>query len=531
MPTIDLMLTSRKIHPWQLAGAGRRRLCPILLGAALVLPGAVRGAEAAAAKPDNPPSARMLAKALEFRKQAQGGTEAAFVRYVGNSDKARKLFGFLGKTLCPHTDPAKGWGYFFETSIWSLGFPTRTTAVAVFYHPWSDVALVTEWIRHDTGTTLDDADLIMGDALRNLSKPPFEIEPHWLRGPLPAHLAAGISSARTVRGFERIFSPSNKPFKGGWRAAMQLGDAGLLESNHTGVGTMFEGALAGLTRYQEDAAMAPVRNQTRETLEQIRSGSWDKVYQVAAGTPAQVRTILKEHAEPWGNAKVITCVSKRDEQKKEHTFVVLSMPRLPEWFMSFWFRPGANPTLPPTLARIDLIDQNQSYKYLGSIEKMNVAPERGELTRATIEAGDWLGRLITIGEAAMQGVVQSAAAGPVGSLLGGCCDELIGSTSWDLDGTPRNNPARPAREQLQVPSKPPIAAGAVRSGSEGLPPRSPQGAQPGGRPPGGGVVPSGGSGPVPGGGHHGTPPVWHPPVGSGGGGSGLPPAGSSCPGG
>jgi hypothetical protein len=467
-------------RPLKHVGACIRRFFPFLSGVVLALPWTASAALSAPNTGD-PPSARMMAKAQEFRKQAQTESEAAFVNYVGDSDKARKLFGFLGKTLCPNTDPAKGWVYFFETSIWSLSFPSTTTAVAVYYHPWSDVALVTEWTRKDTGTTLTDADLIMGDALRNLSKPPYEIEPHWLRSPLPSHLAAGISSARTVRGFEKIFSPLNEASKTGWRSAMQLGDSSLMDTNHTSVGTMFERNLAGLTRYHDDAAMAPVRDKTREVLEQIRNGRFDMVYKTATETLPQVRAILKDHANKWGDAKVITCVTKRDDQKKDHTFVVLSMPKLPELYMSFWFRPGTGQSTPAALTRIDMVDQSQSYKYLGSVDRMNQGPERGDMTRETIESGNWFARLITIGESAMQGVERSGSSGPIGSLMGGCCDELIGSTAWDMVAARPNNAVRPAREQVPVPISP--STGGVRSSAPAPPTRIQQG-----RPQGDGVV-------------------------------------------
>jgi len=551
----------RKSHARQLALAGLQRIFSLLLATALVLPLAAASADStvspATGKTADPPSARLLAKASEFRKQAQSESEVAFVKYVGNTDKAKKLFSFLGKTLCPKTDPAKGWTYFFETSIWSLSFPSGTSAVAVFYHPWSDVALVTVWTRKDSGSTLDDADLIVGDALRNLAKPPYDAEPQWLRGPVPAYLAAGISSAQTVRGFEKVFAPGNKALKDGWRSLMQADKADLIETNRAGVGTLFERNLAGLTRYQEDAAMAPVRNQTKEMLAHIRAGRFDAVYKVATETKPQVRAILKSHADKWGDAKVITCVTRRDDQKRDHTFVVLSMPKIPELFMSFWYQEGANKTVPPVLARIDMIDQNQTYKYLGSIEKMNEVPVRGDLTRAAIDYADWVGRLTTIGEASMQAAVTYSSGGPVGSLLGGCCDELIGKTLWDTTNTrPTANP-RPARDELQ-PSKPPSIKGAAST--SGSPPSAgPQaGATSGGRPPAGNAVAPGSSGPPPGGVHPGgassgsrppsgnppsggsgpppiminpvTPPVYHPPAGSGGGGTLPPHGGGSCSG-
>ena len=528
-----------------------------MLGAALGLPlAAAAPAPAATGKTADPPSARLLAKASEFRKQAQSESESAFVKYVGNTDKAKKLFAFLGKTLCPKSDPAKGWTYFFETSIWSLSFPSETSAVAVFYHPWSDVALVTVWTRKDTGSTLDDADLLVGDALRNLAKPPYDADPQWLRGPVPAYLAAGISSAQTVRGFEKVFAPGTKAFKDGWRSLMRVDKTDLIETNRAAVGTLFERNLAGLTRYQEDAAMVPLRNQTKAMLDNIRAGRFDAVYKIATETKPQVRAILKSHPDQWGDAKVITCVTRRDDQKKEQTFVVLSMPKMPELFMSFWYREGPDKSAPPVLARIDMIDQNQTFKYLGPIEKMNDAPERGDLTRTAIDYADWVGRLTTLGEAAMQGALMYSSGGPVGSLLGGCCDELIGKTLWDSTVTRPATTPRSARDPLQ-PSKPPIATGAVRTGGNPLP----AGVQPGttatGRPPAGNAVMPGGTGPPPGGVQPGgtssgsrppsgnmpsggsgpppiiinpaAPPVYHPPAGNGGGGT-MPPHGGSCSG-
>lgn len=519
------VVSHQNSHQVQRAGVLVRIGFQILASAMLALPWCANAAPNA----EDPPSARMMAKALEFRKQAQTESEAAFVKYVGDSDKAKKLFGFLGKTLCPNTDPAKGWVYFFETSIWSLSFPSTTTVVSVYYHPWSDVALVTEWTRKEGGTIMTDADLIMGDALRNLSKPPYEIEPHWLRSPLPSNLAAGISSARTVKGFEKMFSPLNHASKNGWRSAMQLGDSSLMDTNHKSIGTMFERNLAGLTRYHDDASMVAVRDKTREVLEQIRSGRMDTVYKTATETQPQVRTILKDHATKWGDAKVITCVTKRDDQKKDHTFVVLSMPQRPELYMSFWFRPGTDQATQPTLARIDMVDQNQSYKYLGSVDRMHQGPDCGEMTRETMESGNMFGRLITIGESAMQTMERSGSSGPIGSLMGGCCDELIGSTAWDMVAARSNNFAKPAREEVKKPARVqpgrPQGDGVVvrplpqpGSPTGSMPPRGPQGVPSYiGRPSSSGPVPSSGI-------HHGsTPPANNPSTGS------CSPGASPCP--
>ena len=258
-----------------------------------------------------------------------------------------------------------------ESAVWDLRFINFTTAAAVFYHPYSDVALITIWTRNDAGTTLSDAELLMGDALRNQGKPPYKVEPCWLRSPQPAYLAAGISSARTLRTSGQILASINNAAKGGWRSAYPaLANARVMEANRLGVGTMFERNLASLARYLTDTRLEPVRNQTQQALEQIRTSQFDALYQVAGGTQPNIRPTLEKNPHKWGQARVVCCVTKRDEQKKEHTFVLLGIPGLPAFLMSFWFQEGDTESAPPALKRIDLVDQTATYNSLDTINQM-----------------------------------------------------------------------------------------------------------------------------------------------------------------
>jgi len=300
---------------------------------------------------------QLIDQVMQFRQQARTQPEEAFTAYAGK--KAQKLFGPLGRTLCPSTDPSRGWAYFFETSVFSMSFITSDTALAVFYHPWSDVALITEWTRSKTGNSITDAELLMGDTLRNQGNPPYDIEPHWLRSPVPPHLAASLSSAQTIHDFRRIFSSESSNFKKGWRSVMT--NPKLIKSNYLGVGYMFEHNLAGLLKFENDSNLAAARQQSNDILAKLQLGLADEVLAIAPETRPESRDVIKAYASQLGQARAITCIVKRDDQKKEHLFVIFSIPGKPESLMSFWFKADDASSLQYTIRRIDLVDQNNTY--------------------------------------------------------------------------------------------------------------------------------------------------------------------------
>jgi hypothetical protein len=341
----------------------------LMVAAALMTTSGDGIAQSPAGGAENTPSGRMLGKVAEFRALAKSEPEAAFTRFTGNREKARILFGALGRKLCPTTDPSAGWRYFFDTSHWTVTFPNFNTAAAVFHHPWSDVALVTVWTRNDAGTTLSDAELLVGDILRNQGKSPFDIEPQWSRSPLPAYLAAGVSSAKTLRVSEWIFSPANLASKKSWRSAIpSVANAGTLAANHLAAGSMFERNLAWLTQYMTEPSMAPARNLTGQILRQIGQNQMEEVFRSAPETTPETRSILAKHADLWKQAKVITCLTKRDDQQNGDTFVLLSTPEMPTFVMSLWFSQTAGRAL--ELKRIDLTDPGRIYQNLDAIETM-----------------------------------------------------------------------------------------------------------------------------------------------------------------
>jgi hypothetical protein len=182
---------------------------------------------------------------------------------------------------------------------------------------------------------------------------------------VPPYLAASLSSARTIRDFQQIFSPEGKAFKGKWRSAIT--NPKLMESSHLGVGYMFERNLEGLVKFQTDPSLAAVREQADEILKQLQAGRVDEVLNKAKETRPESRAAIEQYAAQLGKVKAVTFIVKHDDQKKDHLFILYSVPGQPEYLMSFWMRADAPASSLPKIRRIDLVDQNKTFTNFGEI--------------------------------------------------------------------------------------------------------------------------------------------------------------------
>jgi hypothetical protein len=317
-----------------------------------------------------PPSQRLLTRIQAFRQLAGTQPEQAFVAFTARGN-GQKLFGPLGRVLCPKSDPSRGWAYFFSTAVSSMSFLDGDKALALFYHPYSDVALLVEWRRDASGGSIADAELLIGDALRRRGVPPYDIEPEWLRSQAPPSLAAALATAQTVREFQRIYGSEAGAPKGGWRAAVPAGR--LLLFNHAGVGQMYEANLGRLLRFLQDPDSRLLRERAGAVLEQLRLNQPRQALALAPDTPAESRAVLERAAAAWGEARAITCVTKRDQQNRESTFVLYSLPGRPDQVMSLCIRKDSRWST-AQVRRIDLVDQNETFRNQDAIRRFLKAP-------------------------------------------------------------------------------------------------------------------------------------------------------------
>lgn len=98
-----------------------------------------------------------------------------------------------------------GWSYFFARSLFEIGRSTSDAPLVGFYHPWSDVWLITEW-QVKPEPKIKGMELLCGEWVRRRGESPMDLTPDWLRrdGFRAEQLARAV--AANIEVFEQLAS-------------------------------------------------------------------------------------------------------------------------------------------------------------------------------------------------------------------------------------------------------------------------------------------------------------------------------------
>lgn len=271
----------------------RGNLFPLLLAGVLFFSGTQAFAEAG-------PSFETVTlgqAVLLFRLAAQDDYPAALKKYA--NEGTQEHFKEFDAALWPVTDPAKGWSFFFNTCLIGFGkkLPSGQIPVA-FYHPWSDVFLLTVW-RIDNagrGTMMTGGDVVLGDFVRQRGKPPFQTSPLWMRGDTYRPVAVGMATAESLMAFDKAFRSGAA--KESWRELVPglEKNSKILEPNYYGAGVALTENLKGLVAAtvadpQDDASKA-YRTKLPQVLRQMNDGKMEELLKEASGTPPEMQAVL-----------------------------------------------------------------------------------------------------------------------------------------------------------------------------------------------------------------------------------------------
>ena len=147
---------------------------------------------------------QILPAMREFRRTAALDEQQAIARFA--SPAGARRFADMDRRIWGKADRKLGWTYFMSMAVTTLGAPGAERPLIAYYHPWSDVFLITAWRVESGRAVIDDAQFVPGDWVRNRGAPPFDVRPLWLRGQDYLPLAAGRAVARSVRAFEETFA-------------------------------------------------------------------------------------------------------------------------------------------------------------------------------------------------------------------------------------------------------------------------------------------------------------------------------------
>ncbi len=142
--------------------------------------------------------------------------EAETFRLLGTADLLRGLqvygtpaanlrFAALGNDMFPGSDWQANWQLFLSTSLTNLVLADSNKALVGYYHPWSDVMLLTHWRKGADGKSqIESVDVLPGSAVRG-DNPPSSFNRSWQSGETFAPEAVARITVETTRAFESRF--------------------------------------------------------------------------------------------------------------------------------------------------------------------------------------------------------------------------------------------------------------------------------------------------------------------------------------
>jgi len=276
---------------------------------------------------------------LQFREEARTDVSRALDVWADPAGKA--AFASFDAYLWPAAPARAGWSYFLATSLVLFGAPAADGTPVAFYHPWSDVLVVTVWTSGPGSPRLVDAEIVTGDFLRKGGRLPLDISWAWEDGSYPP-LALGRSTARTVGAFERLFGAGvgaeNAKKAEKWRRRAGLDDSIAKETNRVAAGlqmirTMGElGALLGPE--PDDQISQGIRSRVVSITRRVAAGELGSVLSASPGTTPESRAaLLALPGDAWTQLR--TAAFLRGE---ESSIVLLSKSDQTDRFVALVFR-------------------------------------------------------------------------------------------------------------------------------------------------------------------------------------------------
>jgi len=311
-------------------------------------------ARAAGAEPPRPPApgTGLLAAAGEFRVRCLSDHRDALARFA--SEEVRRTFLERDAQVWPTVTPRVGWSYFFGTSVWTATQIETGTPHVAFYHPWSDVYLLTTW--RATGGTLEiiDAALAMGDWLRG-DDATLQLVPQWLRAEDFAPAALARTGAAALEVFEAATSAGK-----GWRTSLPAtGKAA--QFNIHGATLLLAGALRSARSFAwpepgEPARLTALRRAVADARRQASDGELSKLVAGASETlPPTAKLLAGFPPDFMARLEVVHALAAGVKR----SVVFLSPPGQGDLVLSLVYEEGQGR---PLLRRLDLLSFSAAYQ-------------------------------------------------------------------------------------------------------------------------------------------------------------------------
>ncbi|MCP3899389.1 MAG: hypothetical protein GY707_06725, partial [Desulfobacteraceae bacterium] len=156
-----------------------------------------------------------LSVSASYFKQTAITDYAKAILTVSTEQGMEKLH-HIDTAIWKATQSQIGWALFFNSAVKVYVGDNVKTPVVGYYNPYNDLFLITAWSENQGIYKISDAELLMGDFIRN-ENDTLDVIPFWLRGKMHRPEALGRSVALSLLAFEKVF---NETTSDTWRTRL-----------------------------------------------------------------------------------------------------------------------------------------------------------------------------------------------------------------------------------------------------------------------------------------------------------------------
>ncbi len=271
------------------------------------------------------------------------------------SAPARDALAAMSQAMQEAGSGADGWRFLMATSVFDMtGAEGPDPALTLYYNPWTDNALITEWREQDDGFRLADAEWLPADLIR---APGGEIDPRppWLRTGDARSRALSEGMIATIDAFEAAFAlPAARR---DWRARLGVGDRAAVAEYLSPLLALriYENQLRlralAVPAEGEDPLLAPLRKSVLALIRVAESQGFAPLVEHARDTTPEMAAMLTAMAPgTLQGLAPVALVADRDE-----VLVYLASPLSADFAIAARYVLEGADAATPRLRQLDLI--------------------------------------------------------------------------------------------------------------------------------------------------------------------------------
>lgn len=247
---------------------------------------------------------------------------------------------------------------FFQGVYPVIKYQSNTSALVLLYNPWNDVLFVSEWQVFDENLLITDLELLTADFLEFDGSPVALVDALWLRleGETPIDNLYQQSDKR-MELFDDLWSTQLGP--GNWREVLtSLKSIESIIPEQAVVALRLKNQYLNLMDLTKSEEMIILRKPVVDYLQRLNSGLEGVIEILMDGSATTDETsniMMNISPELWENSSVQTVL-----KVETGAFVFVSSPKLPKYFLSFYFEFISKKKL--QIKRLDLCSFEYNYK-------------------------------------------------------------------------------------------------------------------------------------------------------------------------